>query len=392
MADTAYRYLIVGGGMAGDAAARGIREVDGDGPIGIVGGEPHTPYRRPPLSKDLWKGGDEAAIWFGTDELDGVDLHLARHVTELDLTARRARDDRGDEYGFERLILATGGTPRRLPSDDESGAVVYYRTVDDYRRLRAAADAGKRFVVVGGGFIGSEIAAALAMNGRQVTYVVAGPQIGSRLVPPDLARFVTEYYREQGVDVLTGARVTAIGRVVRLEDGRTLEADVVIAGLGIEPNVEIAGAAGLAVEDGIVVDDYARAAGREDVFAAGDVARFPEPVLGLTRVEHEDHARTHGKLAGRNAAGAGERYDHLPFFYSDLFDLGYEAVGELDGAGATVETWSDPGRKGVIAYADDTGRPRGFLLWGIFGKVDDARALIRGDEPIDEKSLGPLLG
>ena len=165
---------------------------------------------------------------------------------------------------------------------------------------------------------------------------------------------------------------------VRLADGRVLEADEVVAGLGIEPNVELAAAAGIAVDGGIVVDEYGRVGGREEVFAAGDVARFPEPALGeLVRVEHEDHANTHGRVVGANAAGAAEAYDHLPFFYSDLFDFGYEAVGEVDTRAAASRTGREPAKKGVLAYVDDAGRPRGFLLWGIFGKVDAARELIR---------------
>jgi 3-phenylpropionate/trans-cinnamate dioxygenase ferredoxin reductase component len=180
---------------------------------------------------------------------------------------------------------------------------------------------------------------------------------------------------------------------VRLADDRVLEADEVVAGLGIEPNVELAAAAGVAVDDGIVVDEYGRVDGHEGLFAAGDVARFPEPALGeLVRVEHEDHANTHGRVVGANAAGAAEPYDHLPFFYSDLFDFGYEAVGAVDARAATRAHWTEPGKKGVFAYVDDAGRPRGFLLWGIFGRVDAARELIRAGAPIDEDALAKLAG
>src|SRR3954464_3735115 len=154
-----YRYLVVGGGMSGDAVCQGIREHDEGGSIGLVGAESHPPYKRPPLTKGLWSGGDEAKIWRGTEER-AVELHLARTVVGLDLAARRARDDRGDEYAYERLVLATGGVPRRLPGD-HGDATTYFRMLDDYRRVRSAADSGARFVVIGGGFIGSEIAAAL---------------------------------------------------------------------------------------------------------------------------------------------------------------------------------------------------------------------------------------
>jgi 3-phenylpropionate/trans-cinnamate dioxygenase ferredoxin reductase subunit len=386
-----YRYLIVGGGMSGDAAARGIRDHDEDGSIGLVSTDPEPPYARPPLSKGLWQGKDEASIWRGTADL-GVDLHLGRGITGIDLEAHTATDDQGETYGWEKLLLATGGRPRRLPSGN--GAVVYYRTVADYRRVRAQVQEGARFVVIGGGFIGSEVAAGLSSNGVAVTMLFPESGIGARLFPPALAEFVNGYYREKGVEVLPGEVVEGIDDgVVRLGSGRTLEADCIVAGLGIEPATDLAEAAGLPVDDGIVVDDRGRVGGRADVFAAGDVARFPAKALGkLIRVEHEDHANTHGRAVGANMAGADTPYDHLPFFYSDLFELGYEAVGEVDARLDSVETWADPNRKGVVGYVDGDRRPRGFLLWDVWGKVDEARALIEAGKPIAEAQLQALLG
>jgi NADPH-dependent 2,4-dienoyl-CoA reductase/sulfur reductase-like enzyme len=390
-----YRYLIVGGGMTADAVCQGIRELDGDGAIGLVGEEPHAPYKRPPLTKGLWRGGDEAKIWRKTEEKD-VGLHLGRRVVSIDPASGRAVDDAGDEYAYEKLVLATGGRPRRLGGDD--GGVVYFRTLDDYRHVRGLSDRGARFVVIGGGFIGSEIAAALCSAGCEVTMAFPESGIGWRTFPPDLSAAVTEEYRRRGVQVLTDVLVAGVESEgdttrIRLEDGRKLEAEGVVAGLGIVPETGLAEAAGLPVENGIVVDDEGRVAGLENVFAAGDVARFPIPALGTTgRVEHEDHANSHGRLVGANAAGAGRSYDHLPFFYSDLFDLGYEAVGEVDSRHRTVEAWSEPSRKGVVAFVDDAGRPRGILLWGIFGKVDAARERIRVGAPIDEGLLHALAG
>jgi NADPH-dependent 2,4-dienoyl-CoA reductase/sulfur reductase-like enzyme len=380
---TTSRYLIVGGGMTADAAVKGIRSRDTDGTIVLVGAESHPPYARPPLTKKLWAGGDEAKIWRGTAE-HGVDLVLGRRVVELDLDAHRAVDDQGDEYVYEKLLLATGGRPRELENAD--GDVVYFRTFDDYRALRSRAGEGTSFVVVGGGFIGSEIAAALAGAGSHVTMVFPDAGIGARLFPAPLAEFVTDYYREQGVEVLTGETVASVrGGVLTTGSGRELEADVVVAGLGIVPATELAEAAGLPVDNGIVVDELGRVGGRDDVFAAGDVANFPIPALGKNaRVEHEDHANTHGFAVGANMAGAAEPYDHLPFFYSDLFELGYEAVGEVDPRLDTIERWEQPNRKGVVAYVDGERRPRGFLLWDTWGKVDAARELIRAAKPIDE--------
>ena len=390
----AYRYLIVGGGMTADAACKGIREVDHDGSIGVVTEESYPPYARPPLSKALWKGGREDTIWRGTADV-GVDLRLARRIVSLDLPAHQATDDVGESYAYERLLLATGGRPRRLAFGGDG--VIYFRTLDDYRRLRSLADRGARFVVVGGGFIGSEIAAALRMNASSVTMVFPEPGIGARIFPAGLSTFVTDYYRGKGVDVLADGSVTGIERtegVVRVStgDGRTLDADVVVAGLGIEPSSDLAVAAGLSVDNGILVDEAGRVGENQDVFAAGDVARFPVAALGgAMRVEHEDHAKSHGRLVGRNMAGANERYEHLPFFYSDLFDLGYEAVGELDARHETVANWEEPNRKGIIYYLDDRRHPRGVLLWNVFGRLDAAREQIRAHQPIETTTLsGPV--
>ena len=389
-----YRYLIVGGGMTGDAACRGIREHDSEGSIALVGAESHEPYARPPLSKALWKGKDESSIWRGTPQF-GVDLHLGREMVSLDLDAHRATDAEGETYEYEKLLLATGGVPRRIPTAPEG--VVFYRTFDDYRRLRELAGEGVRMVVIGGGFIGSEIAAALKMNGCDVTIVFPEPGVSARVFPTELAEFVKGYYEEKGVEVLAGESVSGIesssgGFTVTTEGGRDLEADAVVAGLGIVPRTDLAEAAGLAVEDGIVVDEYGRAGGRDDVFAAGDVARFPVPVLGGTRrVEHEDHANTHGRYVGANMAGADEPYEHLPFFYSDLFDLGYEAVGDADSRRETIAEWAEPNRKGVVCYVDDGGKPVGFLLWDVWDRVDRARELIRAGEPIDGATVRGLL-
>src|SRR3954463_2673761 len=372
-------YLIVGGGMTAAAAAQGIRDVDPDGTITIVSEEAQPPYKRPWLSKKLWAGGDESKLWI---ELPDVALVNGRRIVSLDLGARTANDDNGDEYRYGKVLLATGGTPRRLSGDD--GDVIYFRTLDDYRRLRELGD-GSHVLMIGGGFIGSEIAAALTNTGVKVTMVFPEPVINFRLLPRDLADFVTEYYREKGVEVLTDETVASVdGKRVTLGSGRVLETDAVVAGLGIVPNTSVAEAAGLPVDNGILVDERGRVADRDDVFAAGDVASFPSPVLGKRfRVEHEDHATTHGKLVGANMAGADVGYDPFPFFYSDLFDLGYEAVGEVDSRLEAVEDWQEPFKKGTITYVGEDGRPRGFLLWNVWDKVDAARdALKAGDRAL----------
>jgi 3-phenylpropionate/trans-cinnamate dioxygenase ferredoxin reductase subunit len=385
---THYPYLIIGGGMTADAAARAIREADPSGRVGLISAEPHPPYARPPLSKGLWKGDPESGIWRGTDTL-AVDLRLGRRATALDAKRKAVTDDRGDVVSYDKLLLATGGTPRRLKLD--TGQIIYFRTYDDYRRLRSLANENLRFAVLGGGFIGSEVAAALKLASRDVVMLVPEDGIGARVFPADLSHFLVGYYREQGVDVRTGEGLAGLSQdagkiVVKTTSGQTLPADVVVAGLGIQPNVELAEQAGLRVDNGIVVDELLRTSA-PDIFAAGDVANFPNPALGTRmRVEHEDNANTMGAAAGRAMTGHGTPYTHLPFFYSDLFALGYEAVGELDPRLDVVSDWKEPFREGVVYYLKG-GRVRGVLLWNTWGQVDAARALIAEPGPFGAENL-----
>ena len=376
--------------MTGDAACRGIRDHDADGTIGMFTTELHEPYARPPLTKALWKDKEESSVFRGTPDLD-VELFRGLGIVALDLANHTATDGAGESHSFEKLLLATGGTPRELPNGGDD--VIYYRTLDDYRRLRAIAGDGVRAAVVGGGFIGSEIAAALAMNGCDVTIVFPDAGIGAKLFPAELSSFVNDYYREKGVTVLPDELVEdAAHGTVRTKQGTTVEADVIVAGLGIVPNTDLAESVGLEVDDGIIVDEYGRAGGQADVFAAGDVARFPVSVLGGTRrVEHEDHANTHGRAVGANMAGADTPYVHLPFFYSDLFELGYEAVGDVDSRLDQLAAWAEPNRKGVVGYVDGDGSARGFLLWDVWDKVDSGRELIASGAVVDSGVLRSLL-
>jgi 3-phenylpropionate/trans-cinnamate dioxygenase ferredoxin reductase subunit len=382
-----YRYLIVGGGMTGDAAAQGIREVDAIGTIGMVSAEPHAPYNRPPLSKGLWKGDPEEKIW--RPLAPGTELFQGRRIVSLDVRNKQATDDRGREYRYEKLLLATGGTPRHFPTD--SDRIIYFRTYDDYRRLRASASARARIAVIGGGFIGSEVAAAVRLQEADVVMIVPEQGLGARVFPADLSSFLVGYYREKGVETRMGEGVKNIqsrdGKVViSTTTGGEIVADVAVAGLGIVPNTELAKQAGLQVDNGIVVDENLRTS-QGDIYAAGDVANFPNPALGTRmRVEHEDNANAMGRAAGRTMAGTATPYRHLPFFYSDLFELGYEAVGDLDPRLDTVSDWKQQFREGVIYYLKD-GRVRGVLLWNTWGQVDAARALIAEKGPFTAKSL-----
>jgi len=391
-----FKYLIIGGGMTADAAVQGIREIDSIGRIGLISMETDPPYDRPPLTKGLWKDKSLDSIWRSAAKKH-AELHLGRTVKALDIARKQATDDQGTVYSFEKLLLATGGEPRLLPFGTDK--IIYYRTAADYRRLRALTEKGKRFIIIGGGFIGSEIAASLAMNGNKVTLIFPGPSIGNRIYPRDLSQFLNRYYEEKGVTVAPGETASALEErdsdiVIKTKSGREFAADGVIAGLGIEPNTALARSAGINVKNGIIVDAFLQT-NAPDVFAAGDVAEFHNPALDQRlRVEHEDNANTMGKMAGRNMSGQRERYDHLPFFYSDLFDLGYEAVGELDSRLETVVDWKMENREGVIYYLRE-GRVRGVLLWNTWGQVDAARELIASHStyhPADLKGKLPKAG
>ncbi len=383
-----YQYLIIGGGLAGDAAARGIRELDAEGSIGLISLELNPPYVRPKLSKGLWTGLPVEKIWRHTQDL-GVDLLLGRKVTQLVPTDHTVRDEDGNEYTFDKLLLAMGGSPIRLPFGGDD--VIYYRDLGDYQRLRALTAHGETFLVIGGGFIGSEVAAALTMIGKQALLIFPEEAIGIRLFPNDLAHFLNDFYRQKGVEVIVGDVVASLAKTgdrlaVQTKNGRTLEVDGVVAGIGMHPSVELAQQAGLEVENGIIVDEQLRTSA-PDVFAAGDLANFYHAALGKRmRVEHEDNAVQMGKLAGRNMAGADEAYTHVPYFYSDLFELGYEAVGELNGKMETVADWQDPFHKGVIYYLE-SGRVRGVLLWNVWEQVGPASALLAEPGPFAAADL-----
>ncbi len=385
---TNYQYLIVGGGMTATAAVNGIREVDATGSIGLISREAVAPYDRPPLSKALWKGKPEDSVWHKLDDKK-VQLHLGCTVKNIIPESKRVVADQGQVFTYRKLLLATGGRPRRLPFEDEQ--VVYFRTLADYRRLRALSETGRRFAVIGGGFIGSEIAAALALNGKEVVVIFPGSDIGDRVFPRELAQFVSSFYRQKGVELLPGEKITGLKTlanqcVLNTGTNRKIVVDGIVAGIGLEPDIELARASGLKLDNGIVVDECLRAS-LPDTYAAGDVASFYNPALGKRlRVEHEDNANSMGRMAGRNMAGQNELYHHLPFFYSDLFDLGYEAVGELDARLETVADWKQPNQEGVIYYLQNN-RVRGVLLWNVWGQVDAARALIAEPGPFQANDL-----
>ena len=391
-----YNYIIIGGGMTGSAAVKAIKNNDPDGKIAMFSEEQYEPYDRPPLSKGLWSGQETAKIFHSIPE-KSVDLYLKTTINQIDPEAKKISDDKSQDYTYDKLLIATGGHPIQLPNAPEE--VISYRTLDDYKALKELLAPESNVCVIGGGFIGSEIAAALNQNGHHVTMVFPEIGISGLRFPKDLALFLNDYYRENGIQVHNGFLVKSISKengkykvtFENADEGAIEEAifDQVVVGIGIRPNIELAKKANLEVDDGIVVNEHLQTSD-PDIFAAGDVAYFINiPLNKRTRVEHEDHAKKSGALAGRNMCGMEEKYDHLPFFYSDLFDLGYEAVGELDKKLEIVSDWIEPFKKGTIFYLDE-GKIRGLIFWNLWGKVDEGIKLIKEGKTYQKDELTGL--
>jgi NADPH-dependent 2,4-dienoyl-CoA reductase/sulfur reductase-like enzyme len=350
--------------------------------------EPDPPYTRPNLSKGLWKGRPEEKIWRKTEER--AELHLGRKAVQLDPARKSVVDNEGEEYTYDKLLIATGGAPNHLPFGN--GNVIYYRNFRHYKQLRSLTEHGEDFVVIGGGFIGSEMAAALTIVKKKVSLIIRNRAICYHLFPSDLAFFLNDFYRQKGVEVVTDETVASAQKegdriAIRTGSGRAFNVDGVVAGIGIHPNLDLAKEAGLKIEDGILVNERLESSS-PDIYAAGDNANFYH--FGLekrTRIQHEDNAVQMGKVAGRNMAGASESYTHIPMFYSDLFELGYEAVGEFNSKMEMISDWQEESfKKGVVYYLED-GRVRGVLLWNVWEKVDEARALMKEKGPFNEKDL-----
>lgn len=395
------RYLIVGGGLAADSAAKAIRSADPEGVVTLVTAEGDGPYRRPHLSKALWNGGTLDKAMLDTAK-HGVELIAGRTATSLDTEHRTVALDDGRQVPYDQLLLATGASARTLPGLAVGGPIVAYRSLDDYRTASSRSGEGKTALVVGGGFVGAELAAGLANAGTEVHMAFPEAGLGANRFPEGLSRAVTDRYVERGVNVHPGvlvqsAEVKGDRAAVTLSDGTTGAYDLVAVGVGAAPNVELARSAGLQVDNGVVVDRGLRALDVSGepvpgVFAAGDVAAFPWPEpFTRSRIEHEDAAVQMGRHAGlQMVAGArGEaptQFDHFPFFYSDLFSDGYEAVGTLDGRLSLVEDWKSPNSEGVVYYLNGD-KVVGVLLWNTWGQVDAARDLILANERVEPGSL-----
>ncbi len=394
--EESYDYIVVGGGLAGASAIEGIRELDKTGSILLIGAEKHLPYDRPPLTKKLWFGQKKVEEIF-LHEPEFYERNVARVATntraaELEPKTKIITVTDGIRFRYDRLLLCTGGTPRHLeiPGGRLEG-ICYYRYLDDYLRMRGEASEKKSAVVIGGGFIGSEIAAALSLNKVAVTMVFPGPYLCSRVFPEALGRSIQERYMGRGITVLTGDRPASIRRegkklVTLTQKGTELESDMLIVGIGILPSVDLAKKALLKTGDGIEVNEYLQASD-PSIYAAGDNALFPYPALGrLARVEHWDNALNQGKAAGRNMAGAHEAYTYMPYFFSDLFEFGYEAVGDVRAELETFADWQKENDTGVVYYLKD-GKVMGALMCNVWERVDAARDLIKDRRKFSSEDL-----
>jgi 3-phenylpropionate/trans-cinnamate dioxygenase ferredoxin reductase subunit len=332
-------YVIIGGGLAGNAAAEAIRRRDKTGRVVLICAEPHLPYDRVPLSKDYLLGKIERQQVFLKNprfyERNTIEVLLHNPATALDVAQRHVTLANGQQLGFDKLLLATGGRPRRLSiAGAELEGIYYLRNLEDTEAMQQSLQGARRAVVIGGGFIGCELAAGFAQLGLQTTVVELTPALLSLVVDAETSAFITSYLQQQGVTILTDTAATqfmgAQGRVraVATNTGQEIAADLVAVGVGIALNIELASAAGLTVDNGVVVNEYLQAT--SGIFAAGDIARYYSPPLGRhLRVEHYDVALQHGRLAGANMTGEQRAYMELPYFFSFMGALQINVMGDM---------------------------------------------------------------
>ncbi|MBA2293869.1 MAG: NAD(P)/FAD-dependent oxidoreductase [Actinobacteria bacterium] len=341
------QIVVVGGGLAAARVAAEYREADGEKDVTIVSSEPDPPYNRPPLTKGLLRGEQERESTYvrPREEWEDavVELRLETTVESIHPDTHEIELAGGERLPYGQLVVATGARPRTLsiPGADLVG-VHTYRTLVDAEAVSLAAEEAHSAIVIGGSFIGAEAAASLRLRGLDVTLVELGSSLMPQLACPELSAELADLYREQGVEVLLEAELeelTGNGKLLtgaRLADGRTIEAYLAVVGVGVQPNVELAEAAGAKVDDGIVVDERFRSS-LDDVYAIGDVARYPDSTTGrLRRIEHWSNASAQGSHLGRQLAGAQARYDELPVFFTQLFDTKLQVLGDVQPAAECV--------------------------------------------------------
>ena len=391
-----FTYVIIGGGLAGGRACQGIRKVDTEGSIALVTAEPHIPYQRPPLSKGYLTGKQGLDKVHVKDEAyyaqNGVKIIQGVRATRIDPGAHTITLDDGQEIAYGKLLLATGARAWRLPlpGADLEG-VLTLRTIEDSDAIRAAAGSNARALVLGGSFVGSEVAASLAQLGADVTMVFPESRLIERIATPELSAYLHHKYEANGIRILTGTKPDRLegGRRVErvvLNSGESIEVGLVVMGVGIRLNTELARDAGLEMgEQGAVIVDEALRTGDPDIYAAGDIAAWPDPTYGKRlRVEHWDVAWRQGMHVGRNMAGEQKPYTTLPYFFSDLFDLSFEVWGDLS-------SWDQTVRRGTVEsghfgfYYFSHGRMVGVLA---VGRPDDERdpmqSLVKAQPTHDE--------
>ncbi|MDD5179781.1 MAG: FAD-dependent oxidoreductase [Gallionellaceae bacterium] len=400
MSEQAFTYVVVGSGKAGVSAVEGIRELDAEGTILLIGDEKHLPYERPPLSKQLWFGKAKVNDIFTHDQSfynqHGITVNLGVKVVEIDRRERKVSAANGDVYRFEKLLLATGVEPRKLPiPGGDIEEICYFRTLEDYFQIQHRAAKAKSALIIGGGFIGSELAAALSISLDEVTLIFPSTYICSRVFPEPLGQKLQGQYRARGIRILNSEMPVSIskngsGFRVDTSAGKSVYTDIVIVGIGATPSIDLAQAAGLDTGDGIVVNEYLETS-HPGIYAAGDNAFFPCPALGRQmRNEHWDNALSQGKQAGRNMAGAQEPYTYLPYFFSDIFEFGYEAVGHVSTGLEMFADWKKENETGVIYYLADN-KVRGVMMCNVWDKLEAARELIRKGERVKTEQLRGMI-
>jgi 3-phenylpropionate/trans-cinnamate dioxygenase ferredoxin reductase subunit len=396
MALKKFKYVIIGAGLAGCSAIEGIRGQDKAGSILLIGDEKYLPYDRPPLTKKLWFGKKTVEEIFVHPQKyfadNGVDILLNTKAVKVNAVSQIVNCIDGNTYQYQKLLLATGGRPRKLGIEGGNlSEIYYYRYLDDFNKLKSEVGARTKALVIGGGFIGSEIAAALRINNADVTMLVRGTYLTEQVFDKSLGAAVSEDYVRRGVKILWEDSPVWIDRrgknmLTHTKSGKEITADVVIAGIGIDPEVQLAKSAQLAIENGIEVNEFLQTS-MPDIYAAGDNAYFPYAALGRRmRVEHWDNAIMQGKTAGMNMAGMRTAYTHMPYFFSDLFDFGYEAVGLVSSKLEMFADWQEENKTGVIYYMEDS-KVLGVMMCNVWNKVDAARELIRSGRRLTTAEL-----
>ncbi|WIX78354.1 FAD-dependent oxidoreductase [Amycolatopsis carbonis] len=392
-------FVIVGAGLAGAKAAEALRAQGFTGRVTLIGDEPDRPYERPPLSKDFLAGKAERDSVFVHEEgwysEHDVDLRLGATATAIDRDNHVVRLDGGETVGYDKLLLATGSSPRHppIPGADAEG-VHYLRRLGDSAKLKATLTAGTRLAVIGAGWIGLEVAAAAREAGAEVTVLEVAELPLLAVLGREVATVFADLHRARGVDLRLGVHVKAIttdeGKAtgVRLDDGTEVAADAVLVAVGAAPNVELAQAAGLAVDNGVVVDSSLRTTD-PDIFAAGDIASAQHPLFGKhVRVEHWANALNQPAVAAAAMAGQEATYDELPYFYTDQYDLGMEYHGHVDpGAYDRVVFRGDVEAREFIAFWLRDGHVLAGMNVNVWDVGDQLKALIRAEGPVDADRL-----